>query len=89
MITEPRDDTEFLHWLDAHPTGFVLNCYRKPSASYLQLHRTTCRTLRGLANYAGGDYRKVCSVHRNEIEQWASERTGGAVTLCGTCNPDG
>jgi len=89
MIVEPCDDSEFIGWIEANPTGFVLNCHRRPKSSYLKLHRGSCTTLRGQENYAGGDYRKVCSTSQRAIEQWAIDVVGGPVQLCGTCNPEG
>jgi hypothetical protein len=89
MIAEPHDDIEFSRDLDAHPTGFVLNCNRSPIASYLCIHRTTCGTLRSecRSNDAGGYYRKICSEDRIEIEHWASQQTGATPRACGICIP--
>jgi hypothetical protein len=33
------DDSGYLRWLTGHPTAFVLNTTRTPSAAYLMLHR--------------------------------------------------
>ena len=40
-----NDDDGYISWLSAHPDGFVLNCGRPPTPSYLMLHRSTCGTI--------------------------------------------
>ena len=89
MIVEPTNDQEFLHWLNAHAAGFVLNCHRKPTASYLKVHRASCPTIRSdsRSNYAGGDYHKVCAETKDELQSWALQQTGGTISCCLTCNP--
>ncbi|WJK38367.1 SDR family oxidoreductase [Solwaraspora sp. WMMA2056] len=83
------DDSGYLAWVDRHPDGFVLNTYRNPAASYLMLHRSTCRTISGTP--AGGshwtlDYSKICG-RRRELEQLVLERLGAVVHPCRLCLP--
>jgi hypothetical protein len=40
-----HDDPGYLRWLARHPTGYVINTYARPSASYLKLHRATCASI--------------------------------------------
>jgi hypothetical protein len=39
------DDAGYRDWLAGNPDGFVLNATATPSASYLILHRASCRTI--------------------------------------------
>jgi hypothetical protein len=49
VIVEFMDDDDgYIAWLAEHPDGFVLNCGRPPTPSYLMLHRGTCSTIRGI-----------------------------------------
>lgn len=41
-----HDETGFLPWLAAQPTGFVVNTTRSVPANYRILHRATCWTIR-------------------------------------------
>jgi hypothetical protein len=80
------DDAAYLEWLADHPTGFVINTGRNPSAAYLMLHRANCRTISGVPARGAtftGDYTKVCG-GRDELEAFAGQ-LGGAVQACGLC----
>ncbi|WJK36537.1 hypothetical protein [Solwaraspora sp. WMMA2065] len=62
----------------------MLNTHRYPAASYLVLHRSTCRTITGAP--AGGsrwtsDYSKICG-QRRDLEQLVLERLGAVVHPC-------
>ena len=84
------DDDGYLAWLSDHARGYVLNAARKPTASYLMLHRADCSTIgnvpaNGLAWTS--DLLKACSDDRLIIEKWARTETGGVPSLCGRCQP--
>lgn len=86
-MREFRDaDAEYVRWRDTHPQGFVLNCERRPRASYLKLHRATCRWLRW-RGVLTGSYIKVCSDDPAEIVAWARAQTGGTPEPCAFCRP--
>jgi hypothetical protein len=81
-----NDDAAYLDWLAEHPTGFVINTGRNPSAAYLMLHRASCGTISGVPARGAtftGDYTKVCG-SRDELEAFASQ-LGGAAHACGLC----
>jgi hypothetical protein len=80
-------DAEYLAWIARHPTGWVVNCTRAPTSSYLILHRTDCWTIgvRGPGNYTTRDYVKVCSQERSALVSWAAGSVAGKPTLCGFC----
>lgn len=73
-------------WLAANPDGFVLNTTRVPSAPYLILHRSSCRTINRPADQRAWthDYGKACANTRSAIEAWARVTTGG-VSECRLC----
>jgi uncharacterized protein (TIGR00725 family) len=82
------DDQGFQQWMTAHPQGYILNCHREPKATYLVLHTAQCWTLNQLPE--GGSswttmYRKVCSMDRAALIQWANH-IGGQPKLCEHCN---
>ena len=81
------DESAYLQWLADHPSDYVINTYRNPSAGYLMMHRADCHTIGSVpdegSNYTGGDYCKVCG-RRDELEKFA-DQLGGSVQPCGTC----
>lgn len=84
------DDTGYEQWLREHPSGYVLNCERRPKANYLVLHRARCHTISGTP--ARGDnwtiaLMKVVADTAPQLEAWARAETGGGVQRCGTCVP--
>jgi hypothetical protein len=86
-----KDDEGYVRWLAAHPSGFVLNTYAHVTASYLILHRASCRTVnRPLASDRSWThaYGKACSDDRAEIESWALREVGKTVSPCGHCLPE-
>jgi hypothetical protein len=81
------DDARYLGWIAQNPDGFVLNTERKPTPTYLVLHRATCRTIGGTP--ARGDrwttaYQKVCGT-RSELELWATQEVHAEPRLCPLC----
>lgn len=80
------DDAGYVAWTTAHPDGYVVNTYRKPSPRYLMLHRVGCRTITG-DPFAGVQwtkaYAKLCG-SQDELERLAVD-LGGEVSPCGIC----
>jgi hypothetical protein len=84
------NDAEYLHWKATHPEGFVVNCYRNPTPGSLTLHRATCSTISKLqanANDWTKGYRKVCSLSRTALQNWAQQEIHGSLKPCGLCHP--
>jgi len=80
------DDASYLGWLAEHPTGYVVNTGRNPSAAYLVLHRGSCGTISGVPARGStftGEYSKVVG-SREELEAFARGLNGQA-RLCGLC----
>lgn len=90
-VNEFRDDDDgYMAWLAAHPVGYVINIARSHSASTARVHHAGCRTISGTNPRGGtwtGPYIKVCSEHRDELEQWAMKHARAQIPLCGTCHP--
>ena len=84
------DDQGYRSWLAAHPNGLVVNSYRTPSASYLPLHSASCRHINRPfpahgRTWTEGEYIKVCSLSRDDLDEWARKATGGQLRECGSC----
>jgi len=83
------DDAGYLHWLAAHPDGYVINIGRGRSAAEARLHHAGCRTISGQNPRGGpwtGQYIKVCTEHLAELEQWAIDQVGEPIRRCGICH---
>lgn len=80
------DDAGFFDWLAGNPDGYFINTERTPTPRYLVLHRPACRHFKGSegVNWTH-DYIKICSSHRDELEDWATSSVGGEETLCRSC----
>lgn len=93
MTEEFRDkDENYLGWLVAHPSGYVLNCLRSRARSGLKLHRSACSTIRGTPARGvtwTGTYIKVCSDSVSALQAWSSTQIGLEAPPCGTCRPLG
>lgn len=82
-------DEDYRRWVAEHPAGFVLNTPRRPTASYLFLHRASCRSVTGTPANGGAwthDYIKVCAEGAEDLEEWALVATGGQVHKCRLCH---
>lgn len=81
------DDEGYRRWLSEHRHGYVVNTHRPPSASYLMLHVAACHTIKGDptrgSTWTAGEYSKVCSASRRELQNWAHATFGTALTRCG------
>ncbi|NPT61650.1 hypothetical protein [Paraburkholderia elongata] len=98
-----EDERDYLAWLAANPHGFVLNRFRKEnSASYMVLHRATCRLISQLSGNArvGGfterGYIKICASDVETLAGYARQhasqhgKPGGSFSkVCAFCDPTG
>ena len=86
------DDTGYLAWVESHQHGFVVNSTRTPDPRYLILHRASCGTITGKPargdRWTTGDFIKVCSDTRSDLEQWARQISGDELHPCRLCRPD-
>jgi hypothetical protein len=84
------DDDGYLAWIASEPGGYVLNSHRHPTASYLMLHRSSCRTISGRPTTGSAwtkDYVKHCSSSADELDAWASATVGVNADRCAVCTP--
>lgn len=78
-----EDEAAYLAWLGANPDGLVLNAYRKPTPTYLVLHKVGTRCLRH--PNPTKDYSKLCG-SRAEIADHLMRRFGISPTLIRECS---
>lgn len=83
------DESPYLDWVAAHPAGYVVNALTpKPNPTELVLHLGACRTINELrearTTFTGGQYQKVCSSTRGEL-QVRAERVGSQLRACSFC----
>lgn len=66
---------------------FVVNANNPPTASYLVLHKASCRDIcsEKRTNWTTGQYLKVCSQVLKELENWAETSVGGELQACKHC----
>jgi hypothetical protein len=89
MQTFERNDQAYLDWLATFPQGYVVNSGLRPRASYLVLHRATCKRIKQLnrnARHWTVGYAKRCSTNASELHAWADGR-GGVLAPCKACKP--
>jgi hypothetical protein len=83
------DDFGYLQWLRDRPGTFVLDTERRPSRSFVVVHRTTCSSISGQTTAGGWTTRqiKVCASTYEEIEDWTQYHVGVQPTRCHLCHP--
>jgi hypothetical protein len=87
MTSKPDNDAAYHDWLDANPSGFVLNSdKRRTNRNYPMLHGSLCPHIndKNWPNYTTADYMKVCSLNRSELEEWVN-RDGRGMKFCKSC----
>jgi hypothetical protein len=89
MQTFENDDEGYLKWVDANPTGFVINAERRQygEAPYM-LHRANCTfiTTRERTNYTTTTYKKICSLDKQELIAWW-RKYSSRYQECKFCKP--
>jgi hypothetical protein len=87
MLEFVDNDAAYFAWLGEHTQGYVVNCYRNPTPSYLVLHRTSCYHIqRWQGRRSTADYRKMCADTEQPLEDRAAG-IGGTLTRCRSCQP--
>lgn len=89
-----NDDTSYLAWLAANPTGFVINLRKQANPSYVVLHTAKCpfisRPLKLDGGYTERNYRKVVAGSIQELKLAAKDEgrlDGSFSAQCSFCNP--
>jgi hypothetical protein len=81
------DDAGYRAWLWSNLTGFIVNAQRGTNPGEPILHKATCDTITPTPDKAWtGDYIKVCSTDRYELDAWA-RALGRRLTPCTACDP--
>ncbi len=86
-------ENDYLGWIVANSTGYVMNCYKGMGRTCgpWMLHRADCYTL-DKKNLTTGRYYKVCSTRKEELTEWAKREQvqpgyESDFQLCTKCNP--
>lgn len=94
IIFEDKEQ-EYMQWINANPTGYVLTTVRTISPNYMSLHRASCRMISQYVSnmaknaFTGRKYIKICSLRPSELSAWIKKNGGsGFTTLCSKCQPD-
>ncbi len=87
-----RDDNQgYLKWLDAPPSGYVLNIGRQPHQGtppyYEVLHRAKCGSIRRQGDDYTGTYDKVCADDPSVLISYGRKQEGNAPMFCQKCKP--
>lgn len=85
------DESEYLHWLNRNPTGFVVNTTRSMSPAYFLLHRANCKAISSQTSgkkFTSRNYIKICAgrVAQLRVYMEANKRQDFSG-YCGSCNP--
>jgi hypothetical protein len=82
------DEEGFRTWLYTNmSSGYVVNAQRGSNPGEPILHRATCETITPTPDRAWtGEYVKICSRDRSELERWAREQSR-RLKPCTFCDP--
>ncbi len=88
VVEIPETDEAYRTWIYTNPSGYVVNSLRNPRSGQPILHRAMCDSIapRAAERWTTGDYIKVCSTRRYELDAWAREH-GQRLRPCEFCDP--
>ena len=66
VVVFDHDDPGFRRWLDKHPDGYVLNCYRTG-----RLHSAGCKSYRSAGPHMTQTRAKACSTSEQQLREYA------------------
>ena len=87
------DEDGYLGWVNAHDKdGCVVNvCKDRKSCSdmYPMVHKASHKSLSSekIGDFTTGEYFKICSTDRDELERWSQSEFGRPLFRCKICNP--
>jgi hypothetical protein len=88
-----HDDEAYGRWVRANRGGYVVNAFRGRSAAEMRIHRASCATIfeeRPVGTtWTDGEYVKICSPDREELELRMKRDRGSKPKACETCERDG
>ena len=79
VVVFADDDPGVLRWLEEHPDGYVLNCYKTG-----RVHSARCKSYRSAGPRMTHTRTKACSTSQRELYEYAEQRDFYATrcTLC-------
>lgn len=83
-----NQEAAYLQWLQANPTGYVVNIDRAQKVkNYPMIHIATHGLVSSqkIGNFTTGDYIKFCSTDLKAMEQWLQTKYGRRLTYCTHC----
>ncbi len=78
-IVFDHDDAGFLRWLEEHPDGYVLNCYKTG-----RVHSARCKSYRSAGPRMTYSRAKACSTSEQQLFKYAKQQRIDA-TRCELC----
>lgn len=91
MIIFDDEELEYLKWVEANPTAFVVNTTR--GKGYAMVHTAQCATIRRRpgsdepTHFTDHEYIKACSLDRQKCIDWAAKKSPEDHTFCQVCEP--
>jgi hypothetical protein len=79
VVVFDHDDPGFRRWLDEHPDGYVLNCYKTG-----KLHSARCKSYRSAGPHMTPTRAKACSASEQQLREYA-KRHGIDTARCELC----
>ncbi len=79
VVVFDHDDPSFRRWLDEHPDGFVLNCYKTG-----KVHTALCPSYRSAGPLMTHTRPKACSTSEEQLFKHAVQE-GYVVERCQLC----
>jgi len=74
-----KEAPEFEHWLDEHPDGYVLNCYKTG-----KLHTAFCTSYR-VHGQMTSKRAKACSTSKRQLYTYAAQKGYDVPEHCQQC----
>ena len=79
VVIFDHDDAGFRRWLEEHPDGYVLNCYKTG-----RVHSARCKSYRSAGPRMADTRAKACSTSERQVFAYAEQR-GIDATRCERC----
>ena len=79
VVVFDHDDAGFLRWLEEHPDGYVLNCYKTG-----RVHSARCKSYRSAGPRMTYSRAKACSTSERQLFEYAEQQRIDA-TRCELC----
>ncbi len=83
-------EAEYLRWVKAHPTGYVINAEKRRVGEVpYMMHRADCWsiTTNPVGNFTTNGYKKICSLDKQELMNWWRKNSTHKYQACKFCKP--